>query len=559
MAKSNKQRAGLQKKVSSVFRGVSVPGERGAGQSPRKKVPDRDAVSAKTKPDENQPQSGPKTDKAPQPEVLEGQTNRQSKAAAAESSTSTDVKKSKKRSVKKPAPSEESQGPVILEPAAMYAPDISEEPKTAQKPATKESDPVDEPAAMCAPDVSDEPKTARKPATKKSDPVDEPAVMYAPDIADEPKTVRKPATKESDSVDEPAAMYAPDISEEPKTAQKPATKKSDPVDKPAAKKAPKKKAGPEPRVSKSQPAEPSSLMRKLAQAEESGDADVGSPSDSTGPVLVKSLADQTAPEKAKESTPTVSPPRQKAQSPLAKKLAQSEEAESDSPSKLTATAAASKAASRQTSEKSPKRKDVRQGQAPPARTAPAKHPLADQLADAVDEGGFLEQIREKLMPSEGGSAKDKVMVMLVPVLAIVMVFVFRQVLHKSPGKTQGADKKGETVIAAANPSDEILWTIPEPLPAMTRDPLKLPGSDKPENPDETGTENPGQGTTAGQGQTNFLKVRAIVRSDDKATALVGNQIVRAGGTINGVTIVKINKDSVELERNGETWIQKVHD
>jgi len=50
-----------------------------------------------------------------------------------------------------------------------------------------------------------------------------------------------------------------------------------------------------------------------------------------------------------------------------------------------------------------------------------------------------------------------------------------------------------------------------------------------------------------------------VYSEDKATALVGNQIVRAGSRINDVTIVKINRDSVEFERNGETWVQKVRD
>ncbi|MHC4363249.1 MAG: hypothetical protein ACYSTZ_10505 [Planctomycetota bacterium] len=256
--------------------------------------------------------------------------------------------------------------------------------------------------------------------------------------------------------------------------------------------------------------------------------------------------------------PPVSTDRQKPQSSLAKKLAQSEEAAGDPASKRAVGTSASRSKSRQNSQ-SPGPREVRQPEAPPARTAPARHPLADQLANAVDEGGFLQQIREKLMPPEGGSAKDKVMVMLVPILAIVMVFVFRQVLHKSPGKTQGADKKDETVVAAVEPSDKILWTIPEPLPKMTRDPLKFPEPDKPENPDQTGTENPDQDTITDQTQMRNLQIRDIVYSEERATALVGNQIVRAGSKINGVTIVKINKNSVELERNGETWIQKVRD
>ena len=462
MTKPNKQRAGLQKKVSSVFKGVSVPGAKRAGESPKTTAPNRNAVSPSTKPDDSRPLSGPETDKAPQPQVLASQDNRKSTATGGPS-VSTDAKTSQSRSVEKPAPSEESQSPAVLEPTIMYSPAISEEPKT----------------------------------------------------------VHRPATEKSDSVDEPADEAAP-----------------------------KKTAVSKPQVSTSRQSEPSSLMRKLSHLEESEDAVGGSPSISTGPELVKSPTNQKAPEKAKESVPPVSTDRQKAQSPLAKRLAQSEEAAGDPASKRTAGTPVSRSKNRQNSQ-SPKPREVRQPEAPPARTAPARHPLADQLADAGDEGGFLQQIKEKLMPSEGGSAKDKVMVVLVPLLAIVMIFVFRQVLHKSPGQTQGADKKDETVVAAVKPSDEILWTIPEPLPAMTRDPLKLPEPDEPENPD--------QDTTTDQTQTRSLQVRAIVCSEDKATALVGSQIVRAGSKINGITIVKINRDSVELERNGETWIQKVRD
>ncbi len=470
MTKPNKQRAGLQKKVSSVFKGVSVPGAKRAGEPNKTTAPSRKAVSPNTKPDDNRPLSGPETDKAPQPKVLAGQTTRQSTAPAGPS-ISTDVKTSQKRPVEKPAPSEESQGPVILEPTVMYSPATSEEPKA----------------------------------------------------------VHGPATKKPDSVDGPTDEAAP-----------------------------KKTADSTPPVSTSRQSEPSSPMRKLSRPKEPEDAAVGSPSASTGPVLVKSPTDQKTPEKAKESARPVSTDRQKAPSSLAKKLAQSEETTGDPASKPTSGTPVSKSTNRPNSQ-SRKPREVRQPEAPPARTAPARHPLADQLADAVDEGGFLQQIKEKLMPSEGGSAKDKVMVVLVPLLAIVMVFVFRQVLHKSPSKTQGADRKDETVVAAVKPSDEILWTIPDPLPAMTRDPLKLPEPDKPENPDQTGTENPGQDTITDQTQTRDLQVRDIVYSDEKATALVGNQIVRAGCKINGVTIVKINRDSVELERNGETWIQKVRD
>lgn len=275
-------------------------------------------------------------------------------------------------------------------------------------------------------------------------------------------------------------------------------------------------------------------------------------------MFVKSPAGQTAPEKDEKPESPASTDEQEVQSSLAKKLAQSEDAANDSPVKRKVATPVSKPAGRQNSQ-SPKPRNVRQPQAPRAAAGPARNSLADQIAAGVDEEvGFLQQIKEKLIPSEG-SAKNKVMVMLVPILAIVMVFVFRQVLYKSPGKTRGANKKDGTAVAAVKVSDEIAWTIPEPLPAMTRDPLKLPEPDEPNNPDQNGTENPDQGATADQTQLRELQVRGIVYSNEKATAIVGNQIVRAGSTIHGITIVKINRDSVELERNGETWVQKVRD
>jgi len=44
MTKPNKQRAGLQKKVSSVFKGDSVPGAKRNGEHSRMYAPDSTAV-----------------------------------------------------------------------------------------------------------------------------------------------------------------------------------------------------------------------------------------------------------------------------------------------------------------------------------------------------------------------------------------------------------------------------------------------------------------------------------------------------------------------------------
>jgi type II secretory pathway component PulC len=54
-----------------------------------------------------------------------------------------------------------------------------------------------------------------------------------------------------------------------------------------------------------------------------------------------------------------------------------------------------------------------------------------------------------------------------------------------------------------------------------------------------------------------IVVKGIVWSTDKPSALIGNQIVREGGSVSGARVTKINRDSVEFEMNGTTWTQGV--
>jgi len=442
MTKPNKQRAGLQKKVSSVFKGVSVPGGKRTGKHSRMYAPDPNAVSQDKMPDDSGTLAVPEQEKVSQPELSANETSRKNTAAPA-LPTSTDVKVPESPAVEKPSPAAKPQSITAPEIATAYSPAPSTEPKTAQSPSPGKSDAVKRPA----------------------------------DDA--------PAKKASGS------------------------------------------ATPVPAVRRSAQ---SSLMKKLAQSEEPEDTAVSSPSVSAKP---KPVSERPG------------PPKKPSGAAVAKGVADT---------------APSASTNRQVSQDR-KLRNAGQPQSPAGATARTRHPLADSLVDSDDEGGFLQQIKDKLLPSgaDGGSAKDNVMVLLIPILAIVMIFMFRQVLHKSPGKAKAAEKKDKAALSNAESGEEIIWNIPDPLPLVARDPLKLPEPEKPDDPDRNETANLSQGATAGNTQTTSLQVRGIVYSEDKATALIGNQIVRAGSRINDVTIVKINRDSVELERNGKTWLQKVRD
>jgi len=198
------------------------------------------------------------------------------------------------------------------------------------------------------------------------------------------------------------------------------------------------------------------------------------------------------------------------------------------------------------------------------QSRPRESPKPDTPAAQSDNGpfvetagvGLLQQIKDKLFtPKPGVSpARQKAMIIMVPILAIIMIFAFRQVLSKAPRKTKGAGTDDAPVVANVDTGHEIDWKIPEPITIISRDPIKLP--------DESNTQVPEQGPldeTAGDVTTGTIMVRDIVYSDDKPSALVGSKIVYVGDVISGVTVVKIDRDSVEFEKDGERWEQKVRE
>lgn len=54
-----------------------------------------------------------------------------------------------------------------------------------------------------------------------------------------------------------------------------------------------------------------------------------------------------------------------------------------------------------------------------------------------------------------------------------------------------------------------------------------------------------------------VSLKGILYSEDNASALIGDKIAREGDIIDGVKVVKINKDSVEFEKNGARWTQRI--
>ena len=52
-------------------------------------------------------------------------------------------------------------------------------------------------------------------------------------------------------------------------------------------------------------------------------------------------------------------------------------------------------------------------------------------------------------------------------------------------------------------------------------------------------------------------VAGIIYSQDKPVVFINGTVTHPGESIQGVKVVRINKDSVEFEKSGTAWTQKV--
>ena len=101
--------------------------------------------------------------------------------------------------------------------------------------------------------------------------------------------------------------------------------------------------------------------------------------------------------------------------------------------------------------------------------------LKAETFESDNRTGFVQQIKTRFFSKKSGESntKQKAMIVLVPILAIVFIFVLRQVFAKVPAKTNATTNDNmSVVITSDNSNDDIDWQIPDPLPIVMRDPAK---------------------------------------------------------------------------------------
>jgi hypothetical protein len=60
-------------------------------------------------------------------------------------------------------------------------------------------------------------------------------------------------------------------------------------------------------------------------------------------------------------------------------------------------------------------------------------------------------------------------------------------------------------------------------------------------------------------KSELIDLGAIIFSQDNSSAIVNGRIVHPGDIVSGITVLKINKNSVEFELDGEKWVQKIRE
>jgi hypothetical protein len=186
---------------------------------------------------------------------------------------------------------------------------------------------------------------------------------------------------------------------------------------------------------------------------------------------------------------------------------------------------------------------------PTPKAVPIEKPQGSFVVKSSARSFFeniVNQITARVLAPKPGvdSGRQKVMVLLVPVLFLVFIVVFVKVLPGLKGGAVAPMPPAPTGVASAS-SAQISWETPEPYPRTLRDPMQFGSTSTSGGPDD-------QGGTEVQ-----LIVTGIVYSEDSPTAVIGTKIVREGDDIMGAKVVKINPDSVDFEKDGKRFTQRV--
>ena len=176
-------------------------------------------------------------------------------------------------------------------------------------------------------------------------------------------------------------------------------------------------------------------------------------------------------------------------------------------------------------------------------------PLAKAPAKTLNpKGQVAGQIKKVLMGSNKAKMdpRQKKMTIMVGVLSVVfagVLFISLGGLGQSSKTNKDKSSSSETSTQLSSDQKSLQWHSPQPMPEQLRNPMDVM---------VTKVTNEQGSTRSGE-----LIVKGIVFSKTRPTAIINDKILAQGESFDGVSVVKIDKDSVEFEKNGQRWTQTV--
>ncbi len=161
--------------------------------------------------------------------------------------------------------------------------------------------------------------------------------------------------------------------------------------------------------------------------------------------------------------------------------------------------------------------------------------------------------------SIGGKRRRKTTMVLMVALFVVLIVVLTSTFSRNLAKKKVSGALEQATAAAeataASGDVQIDWEIPPKYPETLRDPMEATWAQDP----ETGEWIEESVVVIEDGERTLIDVgialRSILWAETGRSIVIGNEILYEGDEILGVTIKKINKDSVEFEKDGVGFLK----
>jgi hypothetical protein len=146
--------------------------------------------------------------------------------------------------------------------------------------------------------------------------------------------------------------------------------------------------------------------------------------------------------------------------------------------------------------------------------------------------------------------KQKIMMALIPILAIILVVVVSMSFRK-PSPAESKAGSSITQPRTIPDSSRIQWTPPALYEANFPDPMRLEAS-----PVIVVKKNI-RGNTILSDSEQTLNILGIIYADRSPAVLIGTDIYLEGDVVAGIKIVRILEDKVIVEQGGKQWEQTI--